>query len=52
MIKEVKPFLQRVDTLRDHQEKYHENLEFEPDERYPDLSRDEIIYHLLLAISL
>ncbi len=52
VMKEFKPYLQRVTAIRENQEHYRENLTFTPDERYPDLSRDELIYHLLLAIAL
>lgn len=52
VMKEFKQYLQRVETIRDNQERYREGLTFQPDERYPGLSRDEVIYHTLLAISL
>ena len=52
VMKEFKHYLQRVESLRDNQDRYREGLTFHPDERYPDLSRDEVIYHTLLAISL
>lgn len=52
VMKEFKQYLQRVNTLREKQDHYREGLEFTPDERYPDLSRDEVIYHTLLAIVL
>lgn len=52
VMKEFKQYLQRVESIRDNQEHYREGLSFTPDERYPDLSRDEVIYHTLLAISL
>lgn len=52
VMKEFKQYLQRVSTIRDNQDRYREGLTFMPDERYPDLSRDEVIYHTLLAISL
>ena len=52
VMKEFKQYLQRVNTLCEKQDHYREGLEFTPDERYPDLSRDELIYHTLLAIAL
>lgn len=52
VMKEFKHYLQRVEMIRDNQERYREGLTFKPDERYPELSRDEVIYHTLLAISL
>ncbi len=52
VMKEFKQFLQRVTFLQNNQERFQENLEFTPDSRYPDLSHDEVIYQLLLAIAL
>ncbi len=52
MFKELKPYLQRVGHIRENQEKYREGIEFSPDERYPELSREELILHTLFAISL
>lgn len=52
IMKDFKQYLQRVHTICEKQEHYREGLTFTPDERYPDLSRDEVIYHTLLAISL
>lgn len=52
VFKELKPYLQRVSHIRENQEKYREGIEFRPDERYPELSREELILHTLFAISL
>lgn len=52
IMKDFKQYIQRVKTICERQEHYREGLTFTPDERYPDLSRDEVIYHTLLAISL
>ncbi|MCC8050608.1 MAG: hypothetical protein LIP10_08125 [Clostridiales bacterium] len=52
VMKELKPYLQRVTTLAQSPEKYREGLHFTPDERYPGLSREEVIYQILLALSL
>ncbi len=52
VFKELKPYLQRVVHIRENQEKYREGIEFLPDERYPELSREELILHTLFAISL
>ena len=46
-----KHFLERVDQLAKAPDKYREGISFTPDERYPDLSREELIKHVLLAIS-
>ncbi|MCD8338187.1 MAG: hypothetical protein LUD18_13150 [Lachnospiraceae bacterium] len=52
VMKELKPYLQRISVLAKNPEKYREGLSFTPDERYPGLSRDEVVYQTLLAISL
>lgn len=49
IFKERKAFLDRVRTLAASQP---EEVPFREDERYPGLTRDEIIRHLLMAISL
>lgn len=52
VFKELKPYLQRVVHIRNNKEKYREGIKFSPDERYPELSREELILHTLFAISL
>lgn len=52
VMKEWKQYLQRVHAIDEKQEQYREGISFTPDERYPDLSREELIYHTLLAIAL
>lgn len=52
VMKELRPYLQRVTVLRERQEHYREGLSFTPDSRYPQLSRDEVVLHTLLAICL
>ncbi len=52
VMKDFKKYLQRVLDLNRRQEHYREGIAFRPDERYPDLSREELIFHTLLAISL
>lgn len=49
---ELKPFLERLDYLNQHKAELTKDIVFEPDERYPDLSREELIKHTILAISL
>ncbi len=48
---ERKIFLDRVGQLSKNPDKYRENIAFTPDETYPDLTREELIKHTLLAIS-
>lgn len=52
IFKDSKQYIQRASVLCKNQEQYRENINWTPDERYPDLSRDEFIYYTLLAISL
>ena len=52
LFKERKAFLERAAYLNKNRDSLRENIRFTPDERYPDLSRDELIRQLLLAISL
>ncbi|MCC8067168.1 MAG: hypothetical protein LIO94_08725 [Clostridiales bacterium] len=52
VMKEFKPYLQRIALIAQNPEKYREGISFTPDERYPELSRDELIYHTLLGLAL
>lgn len=52
VVKDFRKYLQRVSEIAGRAEHYREGIEFVPDERYPDLSREELILHTLLAISL
>ncbi|MCI5902041.1 MAG: hypothetical protein MRZ74_05905 [Blautia sp.] len=52
ILKDLKPYLQQLDSLNAHYDSLHEGIKYVPDERYPDLSRDELIKHTLLAICL
>jgi hypothetical protein len=52
VLKDFKKYTQRVQELQKRQDHYREDIAFTPDERYPDLSREELIFHTLLAISL
>jgi hypothetical protein len=52
VMKDFKKYLQRASDICKRQEHYREGITFRPDERYPDLSREELIFHTLLAISL
>ena len=49
---ELKPYLERLDYLNAHKEEMVKDIIFTPDERYPELSREELIKHIILAISL
>ena len=52
VFKDQKQYIQRAQSICKNQEQYRENIKWTPDERYPDLSRDEFIYYTLLAIAL
>lgn len=45
-------YLERLEYLNHHQEELTKDIAFTPDERYPKLSREELIKHLILSISL
>ena len=49
---EMRPYLERIRDLASHPEKYREGISFKPDSRYPDLSREEMILHTIMAISI
>ena len=46
------PFLERLDSMNDHRESLEEGIKFTPDEKYPDLSRNELIRQTILALCL
>ncbi len=52
MMKDFRKYLQRVSEIAGRAEHYREGIEFTPDERYPELSREELILHTLFAVSL
>ena len=48
----LEQFLERLDSMNEHKKSLEEGIKFRPDEKYPDLSRDELIKHTILAICL
>ncbi len=51
--KELSPFLKRLDDMNLRAEELRAGAgAFKPDERYPDYTREEVIWHLLLRLSL
>lgn len=52
VLTDLKPYLERLDYLNEHREELVRDIVFEPDSRYPELSREELIKHIILAISL
>lgn len=52
ILKDLRPYLERLDSLNAHRESLEEGIKFVPDDRYPELSRNELIKHTILAICL
>lgn len=52
ILKEMKPYLERLDTMNKNKASLEEGIKFTPDSRYPELSRNEMIKHTILAICL
>ena len=52
ILKELRPFLERLDSMNEHKESLEEGLKFIPDERYPGFDRNDMIKHTILAICL
>ena len=52
ILKDLKPYLERLDSMNEHKESLRSGIKFTPDDRYPDLSREELIKHTILAICL
>ena len=49
---DLRPFLERLDSMNDHKESLEEGIKFTPDEKYPDLTRNELIRQTILALCL
>lgn len=49
---DLRPFLERLDSMNEHKGSLEEGIRFTPDERYPELSRNELIKHTILALCL
>lgn len=52
ILKDLRPYLERLDSMNEHRESLEDGIIFVPDERYPDLSRSDLIKHTLLALCL
>lgn len=52
VFKDFNHFIERLDTMNEHEESLRADIPFTPDDRYPDLSREDMIKHTILAISL
>lgn len=52
ILTELKPFLERLDSMNKNKESLESGIKFIPDERYPELDRNGLIKHTILAICL
>lgn len=52
IFKDLKPYLERLNSLNQNREQLEADIPFTPAENYPDLTRSELIKHTILAISL
>lgn len=52
LFKEEKPFLERMDSLNANAQSLRADIPFTPDEHYPEYTREEMIRHTILTISL
>ena len=52
IFQEKRAYADRLTQIAANPDHYREGIRFTPDERYPDLSRDELILHTVMAISL
>ena len=52
ILRDLQPYLDRLESLQKNREALEKDIRFTPDERYPNLSRNELIKHTILAISL
>lgn len=52
IFKDYSRFLERMDSLNEHEASLRSDLPFTPDDRYPDMTREDMIRHTILAISL
>ena len=48
---DLKHFEERIRLIAADPEKYRSGISFKPDERYPGLSREELVLHTIMAIS-
>ena len=52
IMKDPDKFIERLDDLNSKAEKIRSSVNFVPDERYPDLSNEELIKYKLMAVAL
>lgn len=52
IMKELSKYLDRLDSMNKNREALEKDIKFTPDETYPELTRNQLIKHTILAISL
>ena len=52
MTKTIDKFLERLDSLNKNWDSLHEGITYAPDPKYPNLSRDEMVRHIMLTLVL
>ena len=50
ILSELRPFLERLDSMNAHKDSLEEGLKFTPDPRYPDFTRDDMVKHVILNL--
>lgn len=50
LLKELRPFLERLDSMNAHSDSLREGIKYTPDERYPGETRDEAVKRTILAL--
>ena len=49
---DLRKYTERLDSMNDHADSLREGIRFKPDEKYPDLSREQLILHTFYALCL
>ena len=52
IFKDIRPFLERLDSLNKNKESLESGLPFTPDPHYPDYDRNQMVRHVLLRLAL
>jgi hypothetical protein len=52
ILKDIRPFLERLDSMNKNKESLESGLKFTPDPCYPDFDRNEMIRHTILNLCL
>ncbi|MCI7812355.1 MAG: hypothetical protein SO016_13505 [Lachnospiraceae bacterium] len=52
VVKDLKRYLERMDSFNKRADELRKGIKFVPDQKYPELSREELMCHTMMAISL